>query len=69
MTSELETYRRLLTPVISKICLIWMRLNGCMCKYKINWNDINLQDEVESANARLLSAKAAEIEKKLQMEY
>lgn len=68
MTSELETYRRLLTPVISKICLIWMKLNGCMCKYKINWNDINLQDEVESANARLLSAKAAEIEKKLQIQ-
>lgn len=68
MTSELETYRRLLTPVISKICSVWMKMNGCMCKYNICWEDINLQDEVESANARLLSAKAAEIEKKLQVE-
>ncbi len=65
LTSELETYRRLLNPVISKICSLWMRLNGINSHYSIEWNDINLQDEVQTANAKLLSAKAQEIEKKL----
>ncbi len=68
MTSELETYRRLLNPIISKICSVWMRLNGCRSRFEILWDDINLQDEVESANARLLLARAAKIEKELESE-
>ena len=65
LTSELEFYRRMLNPIISKICSVWMRLNGCYSDFRIIWNSINLQDEVQLANARLLSARAKEIEKKI----
>ncbi len=65
LTSELEFYRRMLNPIISKICSTWMRLNGCYSDFRIIWDSINLQDEVQLANARLLSARAKEIEKKI----
>lgn len=68
LTSELETYRRILNSIISKICLMWLNLNGYFTDFKIVWENINLQDEVELANARLTSAKAAEIEKRLGIE-
>ncbi|MDQ5983837.1 MAG: hypothetical protein RUMPE_00866 [Eubacteriales bacterium SKADARSKE-1] len=68
LTSELETYRRILNSTISKICLMWLNLNGYFTDFKIVWENINLQDEVELANARLTSAKAAEIEKRLGIE-
>lgn len=65
LTSELEAYRRLLNPVIMRICASWMNLTGNFSKFAVVWDNINLQDEVQLANARLLSAKALEIEKKL----
>jgi hypothetical protein len=64
LTSELESYRRLLKPVILKICSTWMHLNGYFSDFNIIWNCINLQDEVELARARLLNARAEEIEQK-----
>ena len=67
LTSELEFYRRLLNPVILKICYMWQRLNGYTGDLEVNWGNINLQDEVEIANARLMLARAAEIEKRLEM--
>ena len=66
LTSELEAYRRMLNPVIFKICSMWMRLNGYQCDFEVVWDNINLQDEVQLANARLMDAKAREIEKKLE---
>lgn len=66
LTSELEAYRRMLNPIILKICNVWMRLNGYQCDISIDWENINLQDEVQLANARLMDAKAREIEKKLE---
>lgn len=65
LTSELEAYRRILTPVISKICSMWMRITGRFSDFIVNWDNINLQDEVELANARLITARANEIEKRL----
>lgn len=62
LTSELESYRRILNPVISRICTLWLRLNGYAPRFFIDWNDITLQDETNIANARLLNAKAAAIE-------
>lgn len=62
LTSELEYYRHLLNPVIRKICTMWMHLQGRQEKFDITWNNINLQDEVELANARLISAQAEQIE-------
>ena len=65
LTSELDAYRRILNPVIFKICSMWTRINGYDDNFEIVWDNINLQDEVELANARLTKAKALEIEKRL----
>lgn len=65
LTSELESYRRLLNPVIEKICSAWLKMKGFCDKVEIEWDVINLQDDVESAKARLLSARAFEIENRL----
>ncbi|WP_457944467.1 serine/threonine protein phosphatase [Caproiciproducens sp. LBM24188] len=65
LTSELESYRRLLNPVIDKICGMWLRLNGCSGLCEILWDNITLQDETELASARLQNAKAAKIEETL----
>lgn len=62
LTSELEYYRNLLNPVIEKICSLWMRMNGYDEIFEICWNNINLQDETQLANARLLNAQARQLE-------
>lgn len=62
-TSELQSYRRLMEPVIGKICRLWLGLNGFGSeKFMIKWSKINLQDTTEMASARLANAKAAELE-------
>ena len=65
LTSELEAYRRLLNPVIEKICKLWMQLHGMEPKFTIEWDTITLQDAVDLANARLMNAQAAQIEEGL----
>lgn len=67
LTTELESYRRLLTPIVYRLCSMWARINASVTDFEIVWDNINLQDEVELANARFLSARAAEIEKRLEM--
>lgn len=62
LTSELEHYRYLLNPVISKICSMWLAMNGYSTQHEIIWSNINLQDEVELANARLINSQAEQIE-------
>lgn len=64
LTSELEAYRRILEPVIEKICSMWLRMQGYGDRVDVAWENINLQDEVELANARLRAAQAAEIEER-----
>lgn len=65
LTSELESYRMLLTPVIGQICREHLRLSGCGDDVRVEWNNISLQDETELAQARLLNAQAAALEKEL----
>lgn len=62
LTSELEGYRRVLTPVIERICRTFLRLNGFACEPEVIWDDITLQDEVELSRARLFNAQAARLE-------
>ena len=62
LTSELEFYRRLLTPVIIKIADSFLRLSGIDSKVDVEWSHINLQDECELAQARLHNAQALQIE-------
>lgn len=64
LTSELEHYRYLLNPVISKVSGLWLTMNGYSTQHEIIWNNINLQDEVELANARLLNTQADQLENK-----
>jgi len=63
LTSELEAYRRLLNPVISKICRRFLMGRGG--DFEIIWDDISLQDEVELANAALIRAQTKKIEEEL----
>ena len=65
LNSEIESYRRILNPIISKICDMWLRLNGFKCPYEISWCKIDLEDQLQIANTRLINAKAREIEKRL----
>ncbi len=63
LTSELEAYRKILTPVIGKICNAFLRSRGYNCKVKIIWDDITLQDEVEQSRAMLYRAQAEKIQR------
>ena len=68
LTSELESYRRLVEPAILKICNLFLRLRGYTCEAGIAWDNINLQDELELANARLTNLQADQLEQQLQKE-
>lgn len=66
LTSELESYRRLLTPVLIRICTVFLRLRGYACGVDIAWDNINLQDELELANARLQNLQADKLARELE---
>ena len=53
MTSELDALRRTLTPVLERICTLWLRMHGQDCPFQIEWESIDLQDQVEEARAAL----------------
>lgn len=59
LTSELEAYRTLLEPVIRRICGLWLRQRGESDRHEIHWDTINLQDEVDEAQAMLYREQAA----------
>ena len=61
MTSELTAIRRTLEPVLLKICDMWLCMHGYACTCNIEWETINLQDEVEEAKAALYTAQADKI--------
>lgn len=58
LTSELEAYRRILTPAIVKVCDTALRLTGLPGSADVIWDEIMLQDMVEAARAQLYSAQA-----------
>ncbi len=62
LTSELEYYRAVVEPVISKIVTMHLRLCGFNCGFEIEWDDINLQDTLELSQARYNNARAIQIE-------
>lgn len=66
LTSEMEAYRMLLNPSIYKICSLWLTLHGYDTSFTIDWNEITLQDQVDTADARLKHAQAAKIEWEIQ---
>lgn len=61
LTTELEAYRRILTPVISKIGNLYLALCGEKTQANVVWDDITLQDECDGAKAELYKAQAEKI--------
>lgn len=66
LTSELEYYRRLLTPVLCQIGDAFLASVGTEAVCTVDWDNINLQDESVLAETRLKNAQAAEIELRIQ---
>lgn len=58
LTTELEAYRRVITPVIKKIGEAYLKTLGIYCDVSVEWSEITLQDETQSAQARLYNAQA-----------
>lgn len=65
LTSELEAFRRTLSPILLRIGTAVLRSAGFNELPALEWSNINLQDETELAEARLKNAQAAEIEQSL----
>ncbi|MBR5534815.1 MAG: serine/threonine protein phosphatase [Ruminiclostridium sp.] len=63
MTSELTALRRTLTPVVERVCRLWLRMHGYDCPFQVEWEEINLQDQVEEARAELYRQQAARLER------
>lgn len=61
LTTEMTAIRRTLTPVLYRICSLWLRLHGYSCDCRIVWDDINLQDQVEEARAALYYQQARKL--------
>lgn len=66
LTTELEAYRRILTPVITKIGNMYLALNGIQRDLKVIWSKITLQDEKDKAQAQLYMAQANKINKEVE---
>ena len=62
LTSELEYFRRLLSPLLRRIGAAVLRSTGFDCVPEVVWDNINLQDEKELAEARLRNAQASAVE-------
>ena len=65
LTSELDYFRRLLTPLLLRTGYAVLHGAGFDFPLTVKWDLINLQDETELAEARLKNAQAAEIEQRL----
>lgn len=61
LTSEIDAYRRELTPVISKICSMYLALKGYDCKFEIVWDNVTLQDITEIAKSKYYDAQTDRI--------
>lgn len=61
LTTEMTAIRRTLTPVVYRICRLWLRLHGYSCDCEVVWEDINLQDQVEEAKAALYYQQARKL--------
>lgn len=68
LTSELEAYRRVLTPVVLKVCRTWLALEGLPRDCEVVWDEITMQDEVDHANARYYTARARKLERELELD-
>ena len=61
LTTEITALRRSLTPVLERVCRLWLRMHGYTCGCEVVWDDINLQDQVEEAKAELYREQARKL--------
>ncbi len=61
LTSEIDAYRRELTPVINRICSVFLALKGYDCSFKVNWESLTLQDITELSQSRYYEAQSDRI--------
>lgn len=66
LTSEIDAYRRILTPVIERICRTYLLFEGTPSHVTAEWDDVTLQDNVELARAELYAAQAEKIRKEIE---
>lgn len=62
MTSEITALRRSLTPVVERVCELWLQLHGFDDRVEAEWDDINLQDLVEEASAGLYREQTRQLQ-------
>ena len=65
LTTELEAYRRILTPVLRRIGRKYLDIYGIPSDLEVVWDNITLQDETELAKARLYDAQTEKILKEV----
>lgn len=61
LTTELEAYRRIITPVLKKIGNTYLSLEGLCANAEVEWDEITLLDETQLAQARLYNAEAEKL--------
>ena len=61
LTSELYAIRRTLEPVLERVCECWLLLRGYDPRVSIQWEEINLQDQVDDAKAALYLQQARKL--------
>lgn len=61
LITEMSAIRRTLTPVVSRICRLWLRIHGYGCAFEVVWDDISLQDLAEEARAQLYLQQARKL--------
>ena len=64
LTSEITAIRRSLEGVLRRVGDLYLAMHGIDADYGIVWDDINLQDQVEEARARLYDAQAEALQRK-----
>lgn len=62
LTSELEAFRRILSPVICRICSALLVSAGFHSSVTVEWDDITLQDRTELCRAALYEMQAKKLE-------
>ncbi|MBQ3136602.1 MAG: serine/threonine protein phosphatase [Clostridia bacterium] len=61
LTSEIDAYRREITPVINRICRTFLSLNGYDCDFTVEWDNLTLQDITLMAQSELYKAQSQRI--------
>ncbi len=61
LTSEIDSYRREITPVINRICRTFLNLHGYDCDFTVEWDNLTLQDITLMAQSELYRAQSDRI--------